>query len=124
MRVPKFLKVIMPVLALIALCRVLNGAGPVYIQPILNSMRCFTFDFDALIELFNYIADGEFVTSLTQWDSALDLFTNLGRVLTGFFNAVGDFFIVVIKGLWNVLQVMISTIAKMFQIIVTIFGFG
>lgn len=113
----------MPFFALVALCRVLNGAGPVYIQPILNSLRNFTFDYDDILVLFDYIADGDFVTSLVPWDPALDLFTNLGNVLTGFFRSVGEFFTVVVKGSWNVLQLMVGTVAKIFQIIVTIFGF-
>lgn len=116
MHVPKWLKWLSGILVCVAFIREALDAGPVSLDEILLELQQFEFDISRLEELVAMFREGAFTDKLVSWDSSLDLFTNLGRVLGGFFDMIWTLVKTVVLTTWD----LIVQIFRLFGQIITL----
>lgn len=127
MKIPRFLKVLMPILVCIALIRAVNGADALSLDDILVELQSFSFDFQDVADLLAMFRDGTLLDSFVGWNSSLTgldgFFMNIGNVLTSFFSLIASFFTGVLKALWNLVLEVVSLLSQIFSLVTNILGF-
>lgn len=127
MKIPRFLKVLMPLLVCIALIRAINGAGALSLNDILVELQSFSFDFQDVADLISLFRDGVLADSFVGWNSNLTgvegYFINMGNVLQSFFTMIATVISSSFKAIWNLVTELVSLIAQIFSLVTHILGF-
>lgn len=129
MKVPRFLKVLMPIFVCIVLIRAVNGAGALSLNDILVDLQDFDFDIDTtwgLISLFS----GKHVDAVLDFSWNYDLtgvsgfFVNIGSAISSYFLFLGEVVFDLISVVWKVFDTFFSIFSSFFNLVYDIFGFG
>ena len=127
MKVPRFLKFLMPILVCIALIRAINGVGGISLDDILLEIQGFSFDFQDVSDLISLFRDGTLIDSFVGWNNDLvgfeGFFTNIGNVLSSFFTMIVTLITSLVKALWNLVVEFVSLLAQIFSLVTNILGF-
>ena len=127
MKIPRFLKSIMAILVCIAFIRETNNAGPISISEILIDIQGFEFNFEDVTELLNYFTEENISNTYYTWNdnlTGIDGFaTNFKNTMVSFFNIISNVFILVIKGLWNIITQTLQIIGQLLNITLKATGF-
>lgn len=128
MKIPKFLKFLMPVLVCISLIRAVNGAGGLSLDSVLLQLQSFSFDFQEVSDLIALFQNNSLLDSFVGWNSNLTgvegFFINVGNILSSFFTMIGTVVTSLIKALWNLIVEIVRLIAQIFNIVSNVLGFG
>ena len=128
MKVPSFMKFLMPILVCVALIRAINGAGGISLDEILLEIQNFSFDFQDVADLLALFRDGTLLDSFVGWDSSLSgiegFFINVANVFVSFFQMIATVISSVVKALWNLIMEFVSILVQIFAIFTHILGFN